>query len=131
MKQYYCWRCECEMPFLEEDEWKQLPTTHETMEEIIRYRLEQKCDLVTARQFAETHQMKVFEELTGMSWVHFDIISHHRLADWGPECVHCGQLLRSQYAPTCTECGGKVPGRENLAKRMLKKFQSFFSRDKK
>lgn len=114
------------MPFLEEDEWKQLPTTHETMEEIKQYRLDQKCDLVTARQFAETQQMKIFQELTGKSWVHFDVISHHRLSDWGPECTHCGQLLKSQHAPFCTECGCKVKNTESLLNKMMSNLRRFF-----
>ena len=114
------------MPFLEEEEWEKLPTTHETMEEILQYRKEQNCDLMTARQFAETHQMKIFEEITGKAWVHFDVISHHRLSDWGPECAHCGNLLRSPRDAFCAVCGVRVHEKDTMFARALRKLRQYF-----
>lgn len=127
MKHYYCWRCECEMPFLEEHEWGKLPSTHDAMKEIKQYRLDHKCDLITARQFAEPYQMKVFEEITGMKYVHFDVIAHHRLSDWGPECKSCGHLLRSSHATICIECGQRTQTRGSWIKKIFRKLIGKFN----
>ena len=48
---------------------------------------------------------KAFEELTGLSGIHFHIIQHHRLKDWGEECPDCGHLLRTPKAKFCANCG--------------------------
>jgi DNA-directed RNA polymerase subunit RPC12/RpoP len=106
MKLYYCWKCEKEMPFLEEDEWLQIePLLRKAAEEIKAYRATHQCNLAIARENLEPEATKMFELLTGMPKVHFDIIYHHRLSEWGPECKNCNTLLRSKNASYCTKCG--------------------------
>lgn len=109
MRRYYCWRCKIEMPFLEEEEWQQVaPLLGDAVREIKAYRAKHQCDLATARRMVMSEAMTMFEALTGMPGVHFDVIFHHRLADWGPECKKCGHLFRTPRASYCANCGQKV-----------------------
>jgi hypothetical protein len=105
MKEFYCWRCKCLMPFLEEDEWSQVsPLLVGAMKAIRNYMKKYKCNLKTARQNCKPEAMLKFKELTGMPGVHFEIIYHHRLKDWGCKCKNCGHLLRTNRARFCAKC---------------------------
>jgi len=96
------------MPFLDEIEWQQIsPLLIDAAAEIIEYRVKYNCDLFTARKNVKPEAMNKFEELTGIPGIHFEIIYHHRLSDWGPECEHCGHLLRTPNASFCANCGKK------------------------
>ena len=97
------------MPFLDEIEWQQIsPLLINAAAEIKEYRAKHNCDLATARKKVKPEAMKKFEELTGMPGIHFEIIYHHRLSDWGPECKHCGHLCRTPKASFCANCGQKA-----------------------
>lgn len=97
------------MPFLEEDEWQQVsPLLGNAAQEIKDYREKHNCDLATARLNVKPEAMQKFEELTSMPGVHFEIIFHHRLIDWGPECTNCGHLFRTPKASFCANCGQKI-----------------------
>jgi hypothetical protein len=97
------------MPFLNEDEWQQISSLlMPAAEEIKNYRLQHNCDLATARINVKPEAMKKFEEMTGVPGVHFDIIYHHRLVNWGPECKRCGHLFRTPNASFCANCGQKI-----------------------
>lgn len=106
MKYYYCWRCCKDMPFLDESEWLMIePHLAQGILDIKNYR-EQVCtDLNTARQSVRSEAMTLFADMTGMDYVHADIINHHRLSDWGDECINCAQLLRTSKATICGHCG--------------------------
>ena len=93
------------MPFLEESEWKQIsPLLREGIEDIKEYREKNDCDLQTAKKYCTPEVMLKFEELTGKSGVHSEIIYHHRLKDWGQECPECSYLLRTEKAKYCANC---------------------------
>ena len=97
------------MPFLDEDEWLQVaPLLKDAANEKKKYREKHNCDLATARKNVKPKAIKKFEELTGMPGVHFEIIYHHRLADWGPECKKCGHLFRTPKASYCANCGQRI-----------------------
>ena len=50
MKTYFCWRCDKDMPFLEESEWNQVsPLLEGAIQAIKDYREEHDCDLATAK----------------------------------------------------------------------------------
>lgn len=94
------------MPFLDEQQWQQVaPLLADAAQAIKDYRAEHRCDLATARRNVKPEATKRFEELTGMPGVHFEIIYHHRLANWGPECKECGHLFRTPKASYCAHCG--------------------------
>ena len=42
-----------------------------------------------------------------MKGVESYIIGHHRLSDWGEECVKCNNLLRTPKSKFCADCGFK------------------------
>jgi hypothetical protein len=108
MKEYFCWRCNKKMPFLEEDEWQQIsPLLKGTIEAIKDYRKKHKCDLETARRNCQTKLRAKFKELTGMSGINYETVCHHRLKEWGQECPKCGYLLRTVQAKFCANCGWK------------------------
>ena len=110
-KLYYCWRCEIEMPFLDDNEWRQIsPLLGNAIAAIKDYRIENKCDLATARENVKPEAMKLFEELTGMPGIHFEVIQHHRRSEWGPECKNCGNLFRTPKASACVNCGQTAEG---------------------
>lgn len=106
MNNYYCWRCKTEMPFLDEEEWKEIePLLKQSIEAIKSYRELNDCDLKTAKlEVTDVTSIK-FETITGVKGISFETISHHRLSDWGEECPKCSHLFRSPKAKFCTNCG--------------------------
>jgi len=111
MKEYYCWRCDEIMPFLNEEEWAEIsPMLDDASRAIKEYRRLHECDLRTARLSCRPEAMEKFEQLTGRPGVNFDVIFHHRLRDWGSECTKCGHLLRSPKAKLCANCGATRKG---------------------
>ncbi len=94
------------MPFLEEHVWKIIgPLLDAGKKEIQAYRLRTGFDLKTARENIKPEVTQEFHRLTNIPGIHFDIISHHRLSNWGPECKNCGHLLRTAKAKYCAHCG--------------------------
>ena len=99
MKKYYCWRCKILMPFLDEYEWNEI------------YPLFRKPFSMFDEEYeikTKNHNLKIslkFEELTKMKGVDPYIIGHHRLSDWGEECVKCNNLLRTPKSKFCADCG--------------------------
>jgi arabinogalactan endo-1,4-beta-galactosidase len=92
------------MPFLEENEWQEVePLLNDAIRAIKDYRETHNCDLITARENCKPAAMLKFEEITGVS-VHYDMIYHHRLKDWGSECKSCGNLYRTPKAKHCAHC---------------------------
>jgi hypothetical protein len=97
------------MPFLDEEEGQQVSQLlTNAKSDIINYRAKHKCDLATARRNVKPEALKKIEELTGMPGIHVDIIFHHRLTDWGPECKKCHHLLRTPKASFCVNCGESI-----------------------
>ena len=108
MKNYFCWRCDEIMPFLEEHEWKKISALYYGfIKTILKYRKKHNCDLETARAHCEKEATEKFEELTGISGVSIAVMYHHRLKDWGKECSKCGYLFRTPKAKRCTNCGSE------------------------
>src|SRR5690242_3257490 len=108
MKTYYCWRCQKDMPFLSESEWSRIePHLMQGLTDIKLYRERTGADIQTARNLVKSEAMSLFEEITGVSGIHSDVIHHHRLSMWGPECARCGWLLRSPNASQCVHCWHK------------------------
>ena len=106
MKEYFCWKCDQKMPFLNEEEWAAVsPLLGNAIGEIKEYRRLHRVDLKTAIANVKPAATEMFRKLTGMPNVHFDVIYHHRLSDWGPECSECKFLLRTNKASHCVNCG--------------------------
>jgi hypothetical protein len=119
MKEYFCWRCDKVMPFLNEREWKQISPLLESATKTIKdHRHKHVHDLHMAHEHCMAVARARFEELTGMAGVSFWTILHHRLRDWGKACPSCGHLLRTPETGFCAHCGWKP--RANKAWLLLK-----------
>ena len=106
MKNYYCWRCEVEVPMLEEHEWEEIsPLLNIQLKTIKEYRAEHNVDLETAQREAIKPATDKYFELTGYKETNQTSIWHHRLSDYGPECKKCGHLFRTPKASFCANCG--------------------------
>ena len=125
MKTYYCWRCKCEIPMLEEHEWERLgPSLTNHVERIKRIRQQKSCDLSTAKKLAGQETCDLYFELTGYRETNFNALWHHRLANFGPECLKCGHLFRTPKAKFCANCGHKkdeVPNQKIHSTSLLRR----------
>jgi hypothetical protein len=107
MKTLWCWRCNSEMPMLEEDEYTRI------------YELYGECFKAT-KEFRQEHSLpfekismnerfspvvKEYEKVTGIAGVHHNAIMHHRLSLYGEPCKDCGKPLRTPGAKLCAKCG--------------------------
>jgi len=91
-KTAYCWRCNAELPMLDEQDWAQvLPHLHEAKDR-------------ARGQGALTR----YFEITGVRETNVNAIWHHRLSQFGPPCPSCGKLLRTPRAKLCAACGVSI-----------------------
>ncbi|WP_411348007.1 hypothetical protein [Paenibacillus sp. WLX2291] len=107
MKMMWCWRCRCEMPMLDEEEYP------------IVYKLYGECMKATD-EFRHKHGLsleqismderfspvvKEYEKITGVSGVYHNAIMHHQISLFGESCHYCGKPLRTPRAKLCASCG--------------------------
>lgn len=110
MKVLWCWRCQTELPMLDEDEYAEV------------HALYGQCMKAT-KEFREKHYVPLdavdpkvlfkpvcdaYERMTGMKETVANAIMHHRIAHYGPPCKNCGRVLRTPQASKCFECGHSV-----------------------
>lgn len=106
----YCWRCDKDVPMLNEQEWQQLlPDLQRGIEEIQRYRTEHGGSLQEAKEHVWGQgALERYYRLTGYREVSLETLWHHRLSNLGPPCRACGKPLRTQAAKLCAACGASV-----------------------
>ena len=103
---YYCWRCEMEIPMLEDHEWREIaPLLENPVAKIKNYIKKHDVDLKTAQIEALKPAEEKYFELTGFKENNHLALWHHRLSDYGPECKKCGHLFRTSKASFCANCG--------------------------
>lgn len=105
-----CWRCDTEVPMLDEEEWAEMePLLRKSLRQIQECRAETGASL---RQALENNldlpALVLYRELTGYVETNFNAIWHHRRSDFGPKCPTCGNLLRTPRAKLCPECGFQI-----------------------
>ncbi len=94
------------MPFLDEDEWEIIaPYLNDDLEQVKQTRKQTGIGIREAINKTSPVSLSKFRELTGESIEDFNVIYHHRLSDYGPECKKCGRLLRTPAALFCADCG--------------------------
>ena len=107
MKMMYCWRCDSEMPMLDENEWKQLSAVlSECTREVKTARKDEALPLEkvnVASRFKPA--LECFERLTGFKETNPNALWHHRISLYGPPCPECGLPLRTPRAKLCPKCG--------------------------
>lgn len=109
MENKYCWRCEMEVPFLNEEEFRQiLELYRKCMRQTKNHRKS------TGAALQETPMDSIFapvrdayEKITGYKDMHQNAIMHHRLSELGPDCPGCRKPLRTPKAKLCPSCGWK------------------------
>lgn len=97
MEMHHCWRCERELPFLDEVEYEiissmiGIPATVETQ--------------TPEWELLNQIPLDIFESITGYKLICRFEIHHHRRSLLGRECSGCGYLLRTPKASLCANCG--------------------------
>jgi hypothetical protein len=90
MKLAWCWKCEKEVPMVDETEYRAL-LTHD----------------------ADRSVIDEYQRLTGLSLLPGlttrKLILSHRLSRYGSPCPSCGKPLRTPKATFCAECGHRRP----------------------
>ncbi len=108
MKTLWCWRCQLEIPMLDETEYERL------FAEIRRCKVVRPPDVdehsgpsdpELARQRIFAPALRLYEELTGFHETNVGALFHHRISLYGPPCTRCGKVLRTPVASGCVECG--------------------------
>lgn len=108
MEYYYCWRCQCEVPFLNEDEWSLLSPFVDNFSGSIRaYKRENNCSVKEAHVAIGNLITSTYNSITGFNETNYLAVYHHRRSLLGNECVNCGHLYRTPRASYCAHCGHK------------------------
>ncbi|RYG60746.1 hypothetical protein EON80_24465 [bacterium] len=95
MKTMFCWRCQMEIPMLDEAEYA------------VVYQLYRQGFHSQSGRLAERFRPLVekYNELTGFGETNHLATLHHRIAKYGSPCTQCGKPLRSPKASFCAACG--------------------------
>lgn len=100
MKMLFCWRCQCEMPMLDEAEFDLVAATWSQCAQVFP----RKAPL---REMFDP-ALDEYEKLTGYRETNPNALWHHRIALYGPPCSRCGKPLRSPKAAFCAACGERA-----------------------
>jgi hypothetical protein len=97
MKTLWCWRCQMEVPMLDDEEFAvasklyreafgfgKSGSVNERMQPVVDY----------------------YEKLTGLRTIP-NAIMHHQISQYGQECESCGKPYRTPQASFCAACGNK------------------------
>src|SRR5262245_56787037 len=92
MKIMWCWRCNTDIPMLDETEWAAL---------------KQALDQGKSRSPRERFDLALdcYHRLTGVRETNPNALWHHRISQYGLPCRHCGKPLRTIKAARCIACG--------------------------
>ena len=107
MQTLWCWRCEKDVPMLDEAEFEVVSEAHsQGVRAIQEYRQRTGASLKET-PVEELHRPvhEAYEHLTGATGFSADHLLKHRLSLYGPPCSACGKPLRSPQAQVCAACG--------------------------
>ncbi len=108
----YCWRCDMELPMLDESEWAQLePMLANAIGDLVALCRETGMGLGEARSsgLLGGRALSFYRQLTGFEETNLNALHHHRLSLYGPPCTSCGKPLRTPRAKLCAACGHPRP----------------------
>jgi len=110
VRMLWCWRCKCEMPMLDEEEYSQIaPLYTESMKATKEFRKRWNIPfegISISERFRPVRDE--YERLTGMKETNENAIMHHRLSLYGPPCRTCSRPLRTPKAKLCASCMSPV-----------------------
>jgi hypothetical protein len=98
MKTMFCWRCQMDIPMLDEAEYEEIMALHSLG----------MRDLKQSETERFRPVLRKYEELTGFKETNPWALFHHRISLYGPDCKKCQRPLRSVDATFCAECGQSV-----------------------
>ncbi|WP_224240340.1 hypothetical protein [Hyalangium gracile] len=102
MKVLWCWRCQMDVPMLDEDEFQAMWRLYsERAPGANGLRQEENSPL--RERFLP--MLEEYKRLTGMAETNPNAVVHHRLSLYGPPCAACGKPLRTPQARHCAACG--------------------------
>ena len=109
MKRMWCWRCQMEMPMLDDGEWARLqPLMMESVASIKKYRARHAASTEQALPHAEKiPALDLYCDLTGFRETNINALWHHQISLYGDPCERCGKPLRTPVARFCAECVGE------------------------
>jgi len=111
MKIMYCWRCQMDIPMLDETEFKIISELYSdgfrTTKEI-RQKYNLTLDECPPIQERFRPLLRKYHEMTGFEETVPAAIMHHRISLYGPPCKFCGKPLRTPQATFCAACGRSV-----------------------
>jgi ABC-type ATPase with predicted acetyltransferase domain len=107
MRVMWCWRCQMDVPMLDEEEFarvaallsegipatRQLRTTHGLPVEGLD--MAARCALAREQ----------YRRITGFEETNHNALLHHRISIYGAPCKSCGKPLRTPDARRCGVCG--------------------------
>ena len=97
MKTLWCWRCQMEVPMLDEAEFEKA---------IVLYK-----SGFTSAKLTRSERFKpltdYYYDLSGVFIDEPNAIMHHEIALYGPPCENCGKPYRTPRASFCAACGNK------------------------
>jgi hypothetical protein len=107
MKIMYCWRCDMDVPMLDEGEFAAMSELYsECMRAAKEFRQEHGLPLQGLGVDERFQPMRAaHERLTGYKGFRETAIMHHRISLYGPPCARCGRPLRTPDASKCMACG--------------------------
>ncbi len=111
MKTVYCWRCQCDVPMLDDDEWRRFEPLWRACWQDLKRRTSDPLaatDVDAWKQVVFRPALDEWERVTGFRETNHLALLHHRLSLCGPPCEACGRLLRTPEARQCAECGATV-----------------------
>ena len=107
MQVLWCWRCQMDIPMLDEEEWQQVAQSLGEGDHS-RKRFRKKHGLPLEAVSPEDHflpALRAYERITGFAETNPSALFHHRIALYGPPCHACGKPLRTPEAKLCASCG--------------------------
>ena len=110
MELLWCWRCKCEMPMLDEDEYAEVAKLYsEGIRATKEFRERWGVPLKEASIADRLRPVRdAYERITGMKNLHENVIMHHRISKCGPPCKRCQKPLRTPQAKLCGSCMAPV-----------------------
>jgi len=110
VKTLYCWRCDTDIPMLEDSEWKEVaPHLEDGLRAMKDLRRNSSMSIHQAKdEIYGRGALQRYFELTGYRETNINALWHHRVSQYGPPCSVCGKPLRTPKAKMCAACGASA-----------------------
>jgi hypothetical protein len=107
VKVLYCWRCDADIPMLEEHEWEQIqPYLKDGLRKVGNLVRNHSMSVQEAKdEVYGRGALERYFQFTGYRETNINALWHHRVSQYGPPCKVCGKPLRKPKAKMCTACG--------------------------